>query len=172
MLTYKVLEPASETILDPSHPGLVSPDVPHLLEPLGPIKMRLEFYTQRPRSDRAGVTKHLGAIMTDFKVGDQLSWNSEAGRVSGTFIRVHPRDCDVDCYTLHTSHAPQYEIKSSKTDHVAFHKATVFTFGTATPQGADALLINPLSGIVAIEVFLRFRGQPTTGRSTLTTSQG
>ena len=47
-LRYKVLEPASETILDPSHPGLVSPDVPHLVEPLGPIKMRLEFYTQRP----------------------------------------------------------------------------------------------------------------------------
>lgn len=47
-LRYKVLEPASETILDPTHPGLVSPDVPHLVEPLGPMKLRLEFYDQPP----------------------------------------------------------------------------------------------------------------------------
>ena len=24
-----------------------------------------------------------------FKIGDRVSWNSEAGRVSGTVIRVH-----------------------------------------------------------------------------------
>ncbi|MCA9810380.1 MAG: HVA1 family protein, partial [Candidatus Dadabacteria bacterium] len=27
-----------------------------------------------------------------FKVGDNVSWNSEAGRVSGTIIKVHTKD--------------------------------------------------------------------------------
>ena len=47
-LRFQVLDPASEVILDPGHPGLVWPDVVHLVEPLGPLKMRLEFYKQRP----------------------------------------------------------------------------------------------------------------------------
>jgi len=59
-----------------------------------------------------------------FKVGDHVSWNSEAGRVSGTIIAVHTRDFD---YKGHTRRAtrddPQYEIKSDKTDHVAAHKS-------------------------------------------------
>lgn len=58
-----------------------------------------------------------------FKVGDHVSWNSEAGRVSGTIIRVHTKDFS---YKGHTHRAsaedPQYEIKSDKTDHVAAHK--------------------------------------------------
>ena len=29
-----------------------------------------------------------------FKVGDRVGWNSEAGHVSGTIIRVHTRDFD------------------------------------------------------------------------------
>ena len=38
--------------------------------------------------------------MTDnFKVGDRVSWTSEAGRVSGTIIRVHTRAFDVKGYT-------------------------------------------------------------------------
>jgi hypothetical protein len=61
----------------------------------------------------------------NFKVGDHVSWNSEAGRVRGTIIHVHTRDTD---YKGHTRHAtpgePQYEIKSDKTDHVAMHKGT------------------------------------------------
>ena len=66
--------------------------------------------------------------MTDFKAGDHVIWNSEAGRVSGTIIRAHTRDFDVNCYTHHASpDAPQYEIKSRKTDHVAFHKGTALT---------------------------------------------
>jgi hypothetical protein len=63
-----------------------------------------------------------------FKVGDRVSWNSEAGRVSGTIIRVHTKDAD---YKGHTHHAapddPQYEIKSSKTEHVAMHKGAALT---------------------------------------------
>jgi hypothetical protein len=58
-----------------------------------------------------------------FKVGDHVSWNSEAGRVRGRIVKVHTRDVE---YKGHTHHAskdePQYEIESDKTDHVALHK--------------------------------------------------
>lgn len=67
--------------------------------------------------------------MTDqFKVGEHASWNSEAGRVSGTIVRIHTRDFDVNGYTHHASaEAPQYEIKSSTTEHIAFHKGSALT---------------------------------------------
>ena len=59
-----------------------------------------------------------------FKVGDHVTWNSEAGRVSGRIIKVHTRDVDYKGHTRHASpEDPQYEIKSDKTDHVAMHKA-------------------------------------------------
>ncbi len=58
-----------------------------------------------------------------FKVGDRVSWNSEAGHVSGTIIKVHVRDFDYKGHTHRaTADDPQYEIKSSKTDHIAAHK--------------------------------------------------
>jgi tellurite resistance-related uncharacterized protein len=47
-LRYVVLEPPSEAILEPGHPGLVLPDQPHRVEPLGPMRMQLEFYDQLP----------------------------------------------------------------------------------------------------------------------------
>lgn len=45
-LTY--LDPPSEVILDPATPGLLLPEQPHFVEPLGPMKMRVEFYDQPP----------------------------------------------------------------------------------------------------------------------------
>jgi len=58
-----------------------------------------------------------------FKVGDHVSWNSEAGHVSGTIIKIHTKDADYKGYTHHASpDEPQYEIKSDKTDHIAMHK--------------------------------------------------
>jgi hypothetical protein len=58
-----------------------------------------------------------------FKVGDHVTWNSEAGRVGGTIIKVHTKDADYKGYTHHASpDDPQYEIKSDKTDNVAMHK--------------------------------------------------
>ena len=58
-----------------------------------------------------------------FKVGDRVTWNSEAGRVSGTIIKVHTKNVDYKGYTHHASKdEPQYELKSDKTDHVAMHK--------------------------------------------------
>ena len=62
-------------------------------------------------------------MMKAFKVGDHVSWNSEAGRVSGRIVRVHTKDTDYKGYVHHASpDDPQYEIKSDKTDHVALHK--------------------------------------------------
>jgi hypothetical protein len=63
-----------------------------------------------------------------FKVGDKVSWNSEAGRVSGTITRIHRENYAFKGYTRHASREdPQYEIKSSKTDHVAMHKGSALT---------------------------------------------
>jgi len=58
-----------------------------------------------------------------FKVGDHVGWNSEAGQVSGTIVKVHTSDFDYKGHTHRASEKdPQYEIKSDKTDHVAAHK--------------------------------------------------
>jgi hypothetical protein len=63
-----------------------------------------------------------------FKPGDHVSWNSEAGRVSGKIIKVHTKDTDYKGYTHHaTPNDPQYEIKSDKTDHIAIHKGRALT---------------------------------------------
>jgi hypothetical protein len=60
-----------------------------------------------------------------FKVGDHVSWNSEAGHVSGEITKVHTRDVDYKGYTHHASEDdPQYEIKSSRTDHIAMHRGS------------------------------------------------
>ena len=63
-----------------------------------------------------------------FKVGDHVSWNSEAGHVSGKIIKVHTKDADYKGYTHHASpDEPQYEIKSDKSDHIAMHKGAALT---------------------------------------------
>lgn len=59
-----------------------------------------------------------------FKIGEHVTWNSEASHVSGTIVKIHKRDFDYKGYTHHASKEdPQYEIKSDKTEHVAVHKA-------------------------------------------------
>ena len=63
-----------------------------------------------------------------FAVGDHVTWNSEAGYVSGTVTKVHRKDFDYKGYVHHASRQdPQYEIKSDKTDHVAVHKGPALT---------------------------------------------
>ena len=62
-------------------------------------------------------------MAAEFKVGDHVTWNSEAGHVRGKIIKVHTKDVDYEGYTHHASTAePQYEVKSDKTDHIAMHK--------------------------------------------------
>lgn len=59
------------------------------------------------------------------KVGDHVSWNSEAGRVSGHITRVVTAETKFKGYTVHASKdEPQYEIKSDTTDHIAMHKGS------------------------------------------------
>ncbi len=60
-----------------------------------------------------------------FEVGDHVTWNSEAGWVSGRIIAVHTENVLYKGYTHHASAAnPQYEIKSDKTTHIALHKGS------------------------------------------------
>lgn len=66
--------------------------------------------------------------MSRFKVGDHVSWNSEAGRVTGRIIKVHTSDFDYKGYTHRASkEEPQYEIKSDKTEHIAAHKGSALS---------------------------------------------
>ena len=76
---------------------------------------------------RAAKTQRLGEegnkMTRRFSVGDHVTWNSEAGQVSGKIIKVHTRNIDYKGYTHHASKEdPQYEIQSDKTTHVALHK--------------------------------------------------
>ena len=63
-----------------------------------------------------------------YNVGDHVSLNSEAGRVSGKIIKVHTEDFEFKGHTRHASNdEPQYEIESDKTDHVAAHKESALS---------------------------------------------
>ncbi|MBB1493165.1 DUF2945 domain-containing protein [Paracoccus sp. MC1862] len=66
--------------------------------------------------------------MAKFFIGDHVSWNSEAGRVSGRIVRVHHEDfdCKGHCHRA-SKDDPQYEIASDRTDHVAAHKEGALT---------------------------------------------
>ncbi|HKT34134.1 MAG TPA: DUF2945 domain-containing protein [Nitrospira sp.] len=60
-----------------------------------------------------------------FKVGDHVSWNSEAGRVRGTIKKKVTSPMRFKSYMVRASkEEPQYLIKSDKTDHLAMHKGT------------------------------------------------
>jgi len=59
----------------------------------------------------------------DFKVGDHVGWNSEAGHVRGTIKKKVTSAIKFKTYTVRASkEEPQYLIKSDKTDHMAMHK--------------------------------------------------
>jgi len=61
----------------------------------------------------------------DFKVGDHVEWNSEAGRVRGTIRKKITSEITFKGYTVHASKAePQFLIKSDKTEHLAMHKGS------------------------------------------------
>ena len=61
----------------------------------------------------------------DFKVGDQVGWNSEAGHVRGTIKKKITSTITFKGYTVRASkEEPQYLIKSATTDHLAMHKGS------------------------------------------------
>ena len=60
-----------------------------------------------------------------FKVGDHVTWNSEAGRVRGKIIEVVTSHVEFKGYRVHASpNEPQYKIKSDVSDHIAMHKGS------------------------------------------------
>jgi hypothetical protein len=64
-------------------------------------------------------------MASEFKPGDHVEWNSEAGRVRGTVKRKVTRPITFKGYQRHASKEdPQYLIQSDKTDHVAIHKGS------------------------------------------------
>ena len=61
--------------------------------------------------------------MQKFKLNDHVTWNSEAGQVSGRVIKIHTKDVNYKGYTHRaTEDDPQYEIRSDKTYHIALHR--------------------------------------------------
>ena len=62
-------------------------------------------------------------MVKKFKLNDPVTWNSEAGQVTGRIIKIHTKNVAYKGYTHHaTEDDPQYEIKSDKTDHIALHR--------------------------------------------------
>lgn len=47
-LRYRVLAPVSDTVLEPGITGLILPEQPHRVEPIGRMRMLVEFYDQLP----------------------------------------------------------------------------------------------------------------------------
>jgi tellurite resistance-related uncharacterized protein len=45
-LTY--LDPHFETVVTPDLPGLILPEQPHFVDPLGAVKMQVDFYDEPP----------------------------------------------------------------------------------------------------------------------------
>ena len=71
------------------------------------------------------LTRRGAARVARFKVDDHVSWNSEAGRVSGRIVRIVTSPIRFKTYVVRASAKdPQYEIKSDKTDHIAMHKGS------------------------------------------------
>lgn len=67
-------------------------------------------------------------MTSKFKVGDHVRWNSEAGYVSGTIVKIHTQDFEYKGHNRRASKEnPQYEIKSDKTDHIAAHKESALS---------------------------------------------
>ena len=62
-------------------------------------------------------------MASEFKRGDHVEWNSEAGLVRGTIQKKVTSEIIFKGYKRHASkEAPQYIIMSDKADHVAIHK--------------------------------------------------
>ena len=73
-----------------------------------------------------------------FRIGDHVSWNSEAGRVRGIIRKRISAPIKFKGYTVHASREePQYLIESDKTDHLAMHKGSALR-KLRSPTGARA----------------------------------
>jgi hypothetical protein len=65
-------------------------------------------------------------MATDFKRGDYVEWNSEAGQVRGTIQKRVTAEITFKGSRRHASkEEPQYIINSDKNDHLAIDKGSV-----------------------------------------------
>ncbi|MDD2712400.1 MAG: DUF2945 domain-containing protein [Simplicispira sp.] len=65
---------------------------------------------------------------TPFKVGDHVSWSSQAGQASGKILKVHTQPVEFSGQTYPASpEAPQYEIQADRSDHIALHQGAALT---------------------------------------------
>jgi hypothetical protein len=93
----------------------------HTLTPWGKVNGTQVTYPAEHKDRTTGDTP----MTHDFKAGDHVEWNSEAGRVRGTIKKKHTSEITFKGYTVHASkEEPQYLIKSDKTDHLAMHKGS------------------------------------------------
>ncbi|EPR11064.1 hypothetical protein M527_03050 [Sphingobium indicum IP26] len=47
-LRLTFLEPPSEVVITPGNPAVILPQQPHLVTPLGPMRMQVDFYDEAP----------------------------------------------------------------------------------------------------------------------------
>ncbi|WP_122664783.1 DUF2945 domain-containing protein [Pseudomonas viridiflava] len=67
-------------------------------------------------------------MTTDFKSGDAVSWNSEAGETHGKVSKVHVEDVEfMGKHRPASKEHPQYEAKSDKTGHLAIHHGSALS---------------------------------------------
>jgi Protein of unknown function, DUF488/Hypervirulence associated proteins TUDOR domain len=73
----------------------------------------------------AQIATSAGMVRSAFRIGDHVSWNSEAGRVRGVIKKKLVAPTRLKGYTVRASEKePQYVIVGDKTGHVAVHKGS------------------------------------------------
>ncbi len=72
----------------------------------------------------------------NFRRGDHVEWNSEAGRVRGFILKKVVSNVRFKGYVHHASKAePQYFIGSDKTNHIAIHKGQALRLISRATRG-------------------------------------
>ena len=81
--------------------------------------------TRAVRVHGAEIASCEGMVRSAFRLGDHVSWNSEAGRVKGVIKKKLVAPTKLKGYTVRASaEEPQYVIVGDKTGHVAVHKGS------------------------------------------------
>lgn len=87
-----------------------------------PLKQALLNFFRRRLINSTTQTHEEIDMSASFKVGDAVRWNSEAGEIHGTVVKVHTRDTEfMGRHRPASKDSPQYEVKSDKTGHLAMH---------------------------------------------------
>ena len=99
-----------------------------------------------------GYTNHIDTKQTqkimpmrhEFRVGDHVEWNSEAGHVRGMIKKKVTSAIKFKTYTVRASKEdPQYLIKSDKTDHMAMHKSSALKKLSKSNRASKKKLAHP-----------------------------